>query len=300
MDLAGPKVPGPSAPTAPSHHRWNDDVPANRWRRGPSRSVGATVMASTLLMLMSACASDASSPEASVSVSVLPSAGTGVPTGGASVADPHQSPPPSDAQTYEEVKVSDEMTLVRPLLWNYEGFRVEPPVRAPSMILNAVGGDRVDLADVTKGKYTLLSFGYTSCPDICPGTMAVNASALRELPPEIAEDVRVVFVSVDPARDTLDVLEAWIGNFDRDLAADFVALRPSDDGLAHHAQLLMHVNPATKEPTAEGDYAMAHAAYQLLFMPDGTARLAYPFGMTPDQFRADLTSLVEDGWDPAV
>jgi hypothetical protein len=62
----------------------------------------------------------------------------------------------------------------------------------------------------------------------------------------------------------------------------------------------MHVAPATKEPTGEGDYAMAHAAYQLLFWPDGTARLAYPFGMTPDQFRADLTSVVQDGWEPAA
>jgi protein SCO1/2 len=130
--------------------------------------------------------------------------------------------------------------------------------------------------------------------------MAVNASALRELPRDIADDVRVVFVSVDPARDTLDALRSWIGNFDRDLPSDFLALRPTDDGLAHHAQLLMHVNPATKEPIDNGDYAMSHAAYQLLFMPDGKARLAYPFGMTPDQFRSDLVSLVEDGWDPAV
>jgi protein SCO1 len=256
------------------------------------------VMASTLLVLLSACASDASSPEAGVSV--LPSAGAGVPTDAASSADPHQSAPPSDARTYEEVKVSDDMTLVRPLLWKYEGFRVEPPVEAPSIMLTGTDGKAVDLRDITRGKLTLLSFGYTSCPDICPGTMAVNASALREMPPEVADDVRVVFVSVDPERDTLDVLTSWIANFDRDLATDFIALRPGDDGLAHHAQTLMHVNPATKEPTSEGDYAMSHAAYQLLFMPDGTARLAYPFGMTPDQFRADLTSLVEDGWDPAV
>lgn len=257
-------------------------------------------MASTLALLLSACATDASSPEANGSVSVLPSAGTAAPTDGASVADPHQSAPPSDARTYEEVRVSDDMTLVRPLLWNYEGFRVEPEVRAPSMVLTGTDGGQVNLRDVTEGAYTLLSFGYTSCPDICPGTMAVNASAVRELPPDIADEVRVVFVSVDPERDTLDVLSAWIGNFDRDLGSDFVALRPADEALAHHAQLLMHVNPATKEPTGEGDYAMSHAAYQLLFMPDGKARLAYPFGMTPDQFRSDLISLVEEGWDPAV
>jgi cytochrome oxidase Cu insertion factor (SCO1/SenC/PrrC family) len=65
--------------------------------------------------------------------------------------------------------------------------------------------------------------------------MAVDASALRELPPRIADRVRVVFVSVDPGRDTLQVLDDWIANFDRDLRSDFVALRPADDGTAHHA-----------------------------------------------------------------
>jgi protein SCO1/2 len=257
-------------------------------------------MASTLALLPSACVSEVSDQEARVSVSVLPSAGTSAPSGDASVADPHQSPPPTDARTREEVEVSDEMTLVRPPLWNYEGFRVDPPVEAPAMILTDQDGSPIDLRDATKGAYTLLSFGYTSCPDICPGTMAVTASALRELPRRIRHDVRVVFVSVDPERDTLDTLKTWIGNFDRDLDPGFTALRPTDDGMAHHVQLLMHVAPATKEPLDHGDYAMAHAAYQLLFTPDGMARLAYPFGMTPDQFRADLTSLVEDGWQPAA
>ena len=257
-------------------------------------------MASTLVLVLSACASEASSPEASGSVSILPSAGTGVPSAAASSADPHQSAPPSDAQTYEEVKVSDEMTLVRPLLWNYEGFRVEPPVQAPAMILTDTEGDPVDLKEVTRGAITLLAFGYTSCPDICPGTMAVDASALQGLPRAIRKQVRVVYVSVDPERDTVPVIRDWIANFDRDLETDFIGLRPSDDATAHHVQLLMHVAPATKEPLEGGDYAMSHAAYQLLFMPDGVARLAYPFGMTPEQFRADLTSLVEDGWDPAV
>jgi protein SCO1/2 len=255
-------------------------------------------MASTLVLLLSACASEATAPMASVSV--LPSAGTGVPTSAASSADPHQSAPPSDAQTYEEVAVSDDMRLIRPLLWNYEGFRVEPPVRAPSMILTDTDGDAVDLRELTTGAYTLLSFGYTSCPDICPGTMAVSASAIRELPREVRRQVRVVFVSVDPERDSLEVMKTWIANFDRDLETDFHALRPDGDAMAHHAQMLMHVNPATKEPTEDGDYAMSHAAYQLLFMPDGVARLAYPFGMTPEQFRADLRSLVDDGWNPAV
>jgi cytochrome oxidase Cu insertion factor (SCO1/SenC/PrrC family) len=261
---------------------------------------GAAAMASTLVMLMSACASDASEPEASASVAVLPSAGGAAPTDAPSSADPHQSAPPSDAQTYEEVRVSDEMTLVRPLLWNYEGFRVEPEVAAPSILLTDQDGERVNLRDVTRGAYTLLAFGYTSCPDICPGTQAVNAAALRELPAAVRDEIRVVWVSVDPERDTLPVIDTWLANFDRGLDSDFIGLRPNDDGVAHHVQWLMHVNPATKEETGHDDYAMSHAAYQLLFFPDGKARLAYPFGMTADQFRADLTALVEDGWDPAV
>lgn len=154
-----PGLPGPTAWPAPLPSaamglcpRTDGDGGRRDWR--------AAVMASTMALLASACATEASTPEARVSV--LPSAGTGAPSTGASVADPHQSPPPSEAQTYEEVQVSDDMRLVRPLLWNYEGFAVEPPVRAPSIILTDEHGGPVDLREATSGAYTLPSFGYTS------------------------------------------------------------------------------------------------------------------------------------------
>jgi protein SCO1/2 len=140
--------------------------------------------------------------------------------------------------------------------------------------------------EATDGKTTLLFFGFTNCPDVCPGTMAMIAAAERHLPAPIAEDLEVVFVTTDPARDTPDRLEEWIGLFD----PGFTALTGTPAALAE-AQTLYDVPPAEQEQLGDGVYAMRHLDQVLAFGPDGLARYAYAPGTPPEGLAADLERL---------
>ena len=138
---------------------------------------------------------------------------------------------------------------------------------------------------------TLLFFGYTHCPDICPGTMGALTVAMRSLPEDVTDRIAVVFVTVDPARDTTEALTEWIANFD----TSYTALSGNQNTIVR-VQESFGVKPATREDYGGGQYGMNHAAYVLAFTTDGYAHAIYPFGMTVERFAHDLPILVEEGW----
>ena len=80
----------------------------------------------------------------------------------------------------------------------------------PSFVLTDTTGERFDFRAETGGRPTLLFFGYTSCPDECYTAMADITTALRTTPPDVRDRTQVVFVSVDPARDSPDRLRTWL------------------------------------------------------------------------------------------
>ena len=140
---------------------------------------------------------------------------------------------------------------------------VMPPL-AFSMI-RANDSGRVDAADY-RGKTVLLYFGYTHCPDICPTTLTNIATALRALGPA-AQRVRVLFVSVDPARDTVPILAQYVRAF----APQIDGLRGSDDAtavLARRYRVLYTVTPATPGHP----YTVMHSDSLFLFDETGHAR----------------------------
>jgi len=95
----------------------------------------------------------------------------------------------------------------------FHGVEPEPvPVR-PSFVLRTTSGERYDFEERTGGRPTLLYFGYTNCPDECPTAMADISAALRSTPPELRDQVEVVFVTTDPERDTPPVLRSWLDGF---------------------------------------------------------------------------------------
>jgi protein SCO1/2 len=134
-------------------------------------------------------------------------------------------------------------------------------------------------------------FGYTHCPDVCPGTMGALAVAMRGLPESITDRIAVVFVTVDPARDTPQALTDWIANFD----PEYTALSGTDQAIVR-IQESFGVKPAERVDYGGGEYGMDHAAYVLAFTTDGLAHAIYPFGMTVERFAHDLPILVEEGW----
>ncbi|MCP2343878.1 SCO family protein, partial [Actinomadura rupiterrae] len=96
----------------------------------------------------------------------------------------------------------------------YKSTRLPSSYRIPDVVLTDQDGRPYDLAGTGQGKITILFFGYTHCPDICPTTMADAAGAMSLLSPAEKARTRVVFVTADPARDKPKVLKGFLGKFD--------------------------------------------------------------------------------------
>src|SRR5207245_5442656 len=97
----------------------------------------------------------------------------------------------------------------------YRGGLVAPPLPKPRFVLTDTSGALFDFWSRTLGSVTLLFFGYTYCPDQCPMHMANIGGALKTLPSGVADQVKLVFVTTDPLRDTPVELRRWLDNFDR-------------------------------------------------------------------------------------
>ena len=178
----------------------------------------------------------------------------------------------------------------------WHGAQVTNPQPRPDFTLTDTGGQPYDFRERTAGKVTLLYFGYTSCPDVCPLQMATLSSAL-EREPDLPEPV-VVFVTTDPHRDTPEHLRDWLDNFD----TDFVGLTGTTDDI-HAAERAAGVeesivtdldgNP-TETTTADG-YGVGHAAQIIAYTPDDLTHIVYPSGVQRADWQADLPRLA-DAW----
>jgi protein SCO1/2 len=131
----------------------------------------------------------------------------------------------------------------------------------------------------------LLYFGYTQCPDVCPTTLATLARALHELGPA-ASQVRVLFVSVDPARDTASVLKRYVANF----GPQFVGLRGSDAALTALAKRY-RVAYSRGTPDANGFYPVSHSSAVFVFQKGGAVRLLAREDDKATTIAADLRQL---------
>lgn len=156
----------------------------------------------------------------------------------------------------------------------------------PEFVLTDTSGRSFDFRAETAGKLTLLYFGYTYCPDVCSVQLAQIASVLNTLP-AVDRDTVVVFVTVDPERDTPEIIRAFLDKFD----STFVGLTGSVSDVAA-AQLAAGLPVASKlgDPP---DYAMSHSGAVLAFAPDGFAYTQYPFGTRQTQWAHDLPKLLE-------
>ncbi|MBW4092719.1 MAG: SCO family protein [Proteobacteria bacterium] len=175
--------------------------------------------------------------------------------------------------------------------WHNVDVRGSVPALAFTMT-DATTGKPVTAADF-RGKVVLLYFGYTNCPDVCPLTLHNIALILQRLGPA-ADAVRVLFVTVDPHRDTLAVLRAYTALF----APQIVGLRPSANQLARLARryrLAYSASPAT----ASHPYEVTHSAAVYAFDRTGAARLLIPSlaSTTPDLggTTEDLRRLLDGG-----
>jgi protein SCO1/2 len=173
----------------------------------------------------------------------------------------------------------------------YRGGLVTPPLPKPNFVLTDTSGARFDLRSKTQGHVTLLFFGYTHCPDICPVHMAYLASALKKLPASAAEQFKVVFVTTDPTRDTRKTLRAWLDHFDK----SFIGLTGSEAEV-EAAQVAAKISPAAKTVSAGGAADFGHAAFVIAYTKDNLGHVIYPSGITQEDWAHDLPLLVTESW----
>ena len=169
------------------------------------------------------------------------------------------------------------------------GFRLNVPLPRPQFVLTDTGGQRYDFRARTHGRVTLLYFGYTSCPDQCPTTMAGVATALRQLPTGMRSKVTVVFVTIDPKHDTPAVLRERLGWY----RADIVGLTGSQAAV-EAAQRAARVTVSYPKPEKIKANALstAHGGGMLAYGLDDYAHLTYPAGTAVSDLVRDLPELI--------
>ena len=141
------------------------------------------------------------------------------------------------------------------------------------------------LADF-RGKAVVVFFGYTQCPDVCPATLATLAQAMKKLGSD-AERVQVLFITVDPERDTPQLLKQYVPAFD----PRFLGLHGDADATARTAKEFKVIYQKVPGPTP-GSYTMDHSAGTYVFDPKGRLRLFVSNGQGADVFAHDLRELL--------
>src|ERR1700733_9782873 len=174
----------------------------------------------------------------------------------------------------------------------YRGGLVSPPLPKPKFTLTDTSGAPFDFASKTQGYTTLLFFGYTHCPDMCPLQMSTIAQAFKKIPPASADRFKAVFVTTDPDRDGPQVLRSWLDHFDK----RFIGLTGSEPEIAA-AQIAANLSPAKKSAVRpDGAYEVGHAAFVLVYTKDNLAHVIYPVGVKEEDWVHDLPYLATETW----
>lgn len=138
-----------------------------------------------------------------------------------------------------------------------------------------------------KGKISLIYFGFTRCPDVCPSTLVQMKQVKALLTTQEAAQVQLYFITVDPARDTPERLKEYLAYFD-----------PSFKGLVGSASQLEHMARSfhvfyNKVPTVAGDYTMEHSAYVFVLNKEAESVLLFSEGMSAEAMAADVKKLLD-------
>lgn len=172
-------------------------------------------------------------------------------------------------------------------------------IRTPALQVGAVrvsddsrGADGAPFAmKAQRGGVLLVYFGYTSCPDLCPTTLADIGHAIKQLPKKDRSRVSVALVTIDPERDTADVMNSYLDHF----VAGGHALRPVDESQQAAAQRAFNV---TAKRVEEGDtYSFEHSGTTYGVDEHGTVVVEWPFGLGSTVLHRDLVLLLARNLD---
>ncbi|WP_052666254.1 SCO family protein [Nitriliruptor alkaliphilus] len=174
--------------------------------------------------------------------------------------------------------------------WRGIPLELDPPRTLPDVTLGDIDGEEVALAEDLLGDPVLLFFGYTSCPDICPIHLRTIASSMESLGVSTRQ-IQVVFVSVDPARDTAERMREYTEVFDRNILGLRAEIDVIEDALAQldlPGPVVEGVNPRD-----EGEL-IGHPAQVIGFDADGVAQRVWPFGTRRVDWIEDMPRILEE------
>ncbi|MGW7206553.1 SCO family protein [Streptomyces sp. NPDC054837] len=166
---------------------------------------------------------------------------------------------------------------------------LDKPFEKPDLVLTDTDGEKYDLREQTKGRPTLIYFGYTHCPDVCPLTMNNIAVAKKQLTRAQQDELRIVFVTTDPDRDTPKALGKWLKGIDSQvvgLTGDFATIQ------AGARTLGISIEPPHKDKN--GKIVSTHGTQVVAFSPktDG-GYVLYGEDATVDDYTKDLPELIK-------
>lgn len=168
---------------------------------------------------------------------------------------------------------------------------LDKPFEKPDLVLTDTSGTKYDLRAQTKGRPTLIYFGYTHCPDVCPLTMNNLAVAKKQLPKAEQDKLRIVFVTTDPGRDTPSALGKWL----KGIESDFVGLTGDFATIQAGARTLgISIEPTSKDKN--GKLVSVHGTQVIAFSPktDG-GYVLYGEDATVDDYTKDLPKIIKGG-----
>jgi len=169
----------------------------------------------------------------------------------------------------------------------FKGGALDPPRPAPDFALRTQDRGEFRLSR-HRGDVVVMTFGYTFCPDVCPTTLAELAQVRASLG-GAAKRLRVVFVTVDPERDSLERLRAYTHAFDR----AFVGLTGTPDQLERVWKAYGVVARKRAVPGTAAAYLVDHSAFVYVIDPEGRLRLMFPFGTAIEDMAHDIKLLLE-------
>ncbi|MCJ0868891.1 SCO family protein [Streptomyces sp. AP-93] len=166
---------------------------------------------------------------------------------------------------------------------------LDRPFDKPDAVLTDTTGKPWNLREQTKGKPTLIYFGYTHCPDVCPLTMSNIAVAKKALPKADQDKLQVVFITTDPERDTPESLGAWLKGLDpafTGLTGDFATIQA--------AARTLGIGIEAAKTDAGGNVVSMHGAQVIVFSPKtDEGYLLYGESTTVDDYTKDLPKIVK-------
>ncbi|NND03680.1 MAG: SCO family protein [Acidimicrobiia bacterium] len=166
----------------------------------------------------------------------------------------------------------------------FNGVVMQSLTEAPAIDLRSTSGELVSL-DSFKGKLVVVYFGYTHCPDVCPTTLSTLNRALDRMG-DRSDDVQVVMVTVDPERDTVDLLAEYMSYFNE----TFIGLTGSVEDVAKVATTY-GVYFAANDGDADSGYTVDHTAHLMVIDRAGHLRLVLPPELGPEEIASDLEYL---------